>query len=621
MKKLIVVTTALLLVTMLLLSACSSSSRPAPTLTVPATSYAPVPPAPNYSDSITHGPSTTVPPMTTRAGPTYPATTSAPTYAPATTTPRATLPSMGGNLSAPPSTITQYPPVVTTPPNSGTIGLSAGGAKDIGNFRENIRNNYLPLPTDVTYEGLFYDYFFDTGATAPATKLFSPSYSYAVTRDPLSHQTEYYLSVGLNSGLKQSDFQRKKLNLVIVLDTSGSMGEYFNQYYYDGSGQQVDAYAGEGLNRPKKMDSAKASVVTILNQLDPGDRFAVVTFNSNAFLTKPMALAGNTNMNDVKNRIMDLNAGGSTNLTDGLDMAAGQFRNLREVSSYDYENRIIVLTDAEPNTGDFSLSGISSRMQTNAAGRIYTTFIGIGVDFNSQLVEGITKVKGANYYSVHSPAEFRQRMNDEFDYMVTPLVFNLQLNFESSGWRIDKVFGSPEANQSTGELMRINTMFPSKTEGGQTKGGLVLLKLRKTSSNPNEPVYLRVSYEDRSGRVDGSSQQIVLESTQPEYFDNTGIRKGVLLTRYASLLQNWMIDQRQYAAYSRPWDPTIREDTGIIIPVVNVSQWERQSLPLMVSEPYKRIFRDFSQYFSGEMAAIGDYSLDQELGILNTLTR
>ena len=145
--------------------------------------------------------------------------------------------------------------------------------------------------------------------------------------------------------------------------------------------------------------------------------------------------------------------------------------------------------------------------------------------------------------------------------------------------------------------MRINTLFPSKTEGGQTKGGLVLLKLRKTSGNPNEPVYLKVSYEDRNGRVDGSSQQIVLESTQPEYFDNTGIRKGILLTRYASLLQNWMIDQRQYASYSRPWDPSVREDTGIIIPVVNVGQWERQSLPLMVSEPYKNIFRNFSPIF------------------------
>ena len=198
-----------------------------------------------------------------------------------------------GGTYAPPVTITQYPPSTTsaypypafTPsPVPGTIGLSAGGAKDIGNFRENIRNNYLPLPTDITYEGLFYDYFFDTGASGPTNKLFSPSYSYAVTRDPLSHQTEYYLSVGLNSGLKESDFQRKKLNLVIVLDTSGSMGEYFNQYYYDGAGRQVDAYAGEGINRPKKMDSAEDAVVTILNQLNSDDRFAVVLFNSNAFL-------------------------------------------------------------------------------------------------------------------------------------------------------------------------------------------------------------------------------------------------------------------------------------------------------------------------------------------------
>ena len=54
-----------------------------------------------------------------------------------------------------------------------------GGAKDINNFRENIKQDYLPLPTDVTYEGLFYDYYFDTGAAQECKKLFCPSYSYA----------------------------------------------------------------------------------------------------------------------------------------------------------------------------------------------------------------------------------------------------------------------------------------------------------------------------------------------------------------------------------------------------------------------------------------------------------
>jgi Ca-activated chloride channel homolog len=200
------------------------------------------------------------------------------------------------------------------------------------------------------------------------------------------------------------------------------------------------------------------------------------------------------------------------------------------------------------------------------------------------------------------------------------MVFNLQLGFESNGWRIDKVFGSPEANQATGELMRINTLFPSKSEGGQTRGGLVLLKLKKTSSSGNQPITLRVSYEDRNGVVDGNTRQIVLDKTDPEFFSNTGIRKGVLLTRYASLLQNWIIDQRQHTS-GGSWNPSVRQDTGIFIPVLSTGQWERQSMPLIVSPLYQRIFQDFSAYFTSEMQATGDNSLDQELGILKTLSR
>ena len=74
----------------------------------------------------------------------------------------------------------------------------------------------------MTYEGLFYDYYFDPGVIQECQKLFCPAYSYAVSRDPFSGEPQYYLSVGLNSGVK--DFQRKKLNLVVVLDYSGSMG-------------------------------------------------------------------------------------------------------------------------------------------------------------------------------------------------------------------------------------------------------------------------------------------------------------------------------------------------------------------------------------------------------------
>lgn len=43
----------------------------------------------------------------------------------------------------------------------------AGGAQDAANFRENIAAGHLPLPSDVTYEGLIKDYYFDTSPTPP----------------------------------------------------------------------------------------------------------------------------------------------------------------------------------------------------------------------------------------------------------------------------------------------------------------------------------------------------------------------------------------------------------------------------------------------------------------------
>jgi hypothetical protein len=177
MKKLWWIASAIILVGVILLNACSASGP------------APSPAAPSAGESYKE--------------PTVPATSAAPrpTSAPsATARPTVTASPYPSNQSAAP--YSGYPPA----PSSGNIGLAAGGAKDIANFRENIRNNYLPLPTDVTYEGLFYDYIFDTGMRGSTNKLYCPSYAYAVTRDPLSGQPEYYMAVGLNSGMKESDF-------------------------------------------------------------------------------------------------------------------------------------------------------------------------------------------------------------------------------------------------------------------------------------------------------------------------------------------------------------------------------------------------------------------------------
>ncbi len=499
------------------------------------------------------------------------------------------------------------------------LGFSVGGAKDINNFRENIENGYLPLPTDITVEGIYYDYFFETGMTKPCEKLFCPSYSRAVSYDPFTGEPVYYLSVGLNSGLKESDFSRKKLNIVVVLDISGSMDSPFNRYYYDRFGNTQEVEDEEDFDK-SKMEIANLAVVDLMEHLGPEDRLGVVLFDDMGYLAKPLRRVDETDMESIKGHILEVTARGGTNMEAGMMIATALFDSLENLDMSEYENRVIFLTDAMPNTGSTDENSLFGMFSKNSERGVFTTFIGVGVDLNTELVEILTKIKGANYFSVHSPSAFREQMDENFDFMVTPLVFDLELVLEAEGFEIEKVYGSPEADLATGEIMKVNTLFPSKRTEGETRGGLVLLRLKKTSEDGE--ISLSVSYEDRNGIKDGETQSIEFSSSEEEYYENSGIRKGILLARFVELSKSWLADERAQGLYLED-APLVSRGSGITVfdeRKLELGRWERQSMSLSVSSHYTELFEDFGDYFEREAMAIGDTALSRELDIIRKLS-
>ncbi len=487
----------------------------------------------------------------------------------------------------------------SSPSNGGgDMGLATGGANDINNFRENIENGYLPLETDITYEGLYYDYFFDLGDSGPCDALFCPTYSQMLSTDPLTEESEHFISVGLSSGLTEADFARKRLNLTVVLDISGSMSSPFNNYYYDQYGNLQES---ETISNKAKMEIANEAVVAMLDHLREGDQFAMVLFDDESYLAKPMNPVEITDINAIKGHILDLEPQGGTNMEAGYQEARALYDELHDVDHAVYENRIIFLTDAMPNFGDLSEESLVGMVAATADDKVHTTFIGVGVDFNTELIEAITKVRGANYYSVHSEEKFKARMDEEFEYMVTPVVFDLSLTLESQGFDIGAVYGSPEANQGTGELMKVNTLFPSKTEGNEAKGGIIVLKLTQTGASAE--IGLSASYKDRNETSFSTDEAFTFDATE-EDVPHTAIRKGVLLARYVRLMKEWIQAERE----------ALGED-----PETGLSNWERTSVPLTVSDEYRTAFQTFLSKFAEERTAIGDDNLIQEEEILETL--
>jgi len=502
------------------------------------------------------------------------------------------------------------------------IGLSVGGAKDTNNFKANIENGYLPKLDSITYEGQFYNHYFDTGIGEGECKsLFCPSYSSAKRLNPYTDEEEYFLSVGLNSGIKEGDFKRKKLNLVVVLDISGSMNSKFNSYYYDKAGKKIE---DEKVDK-SKMKIATESIVAMLSHLKDDDRVGVVLFDHNAYKAKALNFVGESNKEAIRKHILELQSRGGTNWEAGYEEALKLFDEVDSNSSY--ENRIIFLTDAMPNRGALSKNKLFGMAKSASEKGINTTFIGIGVDFNNDLVEYVSKTKGANYFSVHSSKEFSKLLDNEFDYMVTPLVYDLELKLSSNDYSIEAVYGSPDSNLATGEIMKVNTLFPSHNDGTATKGGVVLLKLkRKKEAKDSEKLTLDVSYHDVNGKAYSNSQQVSFKN-EKSYYDNNGIRKAILIADYVTVMKNWLIDARAACNDKVSWanqQPIEIQKRCMIYPPLHpdyprVATWERKSCKLKVSDGYKKFFQLFRKHYVKEMQLLGDESLNEEANILNTL--
>ncbi len=500
-----------------------------------------------------------------------------------------------------------------------TVGLSVGGSKNIDNFRENIKNGYFPISTDITYNGLFYDYYFETGKQKESEDLFSPSYSMAISKDPISSKDEYYMTVGLNSNIKQSDFKRKKQNIVIVLDISGSMDSTLQSYYYD----EGNSIFSKLKKNKSKMELANEAVNLMIDELNDDDRFGMVLFDDGAYLGKPLSLIGDTDIKEIKEHILDIEARGGTNFEAGYKKGTDLF-DKEILNDKEYDNRIIVITDAMPNVGSTNKSGLLKYIESNSKNGIYTSFIGVGVDFNTEVIESLSNVRGANYYSISSNEQFKKILSEDFEYMVTPLVFDLNLNFESTEYDIEKVYGTDSEDLSSGNIMKVNTLFPSSTnENSESKGGVILLKLKKKDNSTDNKINLRVSYTDRDGNKHSNSQDIEFNKNE-EFYENTGIRKAIALTRYVNTLKSWILyertnkDERFY----------ICEDVGVIdCDYVKedvrkiLGENERTSVKLTVSEEYKENFKNIKSYLENEKNELKDEDLKKEIDLLEELIK
>ncbi|EFC40627.1 predicted protein [Naegleria gruberi] len=304
-----------------------------------------------------------------------------------------------------------------------------------------------------------------------------------------------------------------------------------------------------------KMQVANQVICEIIDNLREFERLGIVLFDDKAETFLPLTIVQDLDKKSLKETVLKIKEKGSTNFEAGMQRGIDLFSTL-DSSDLSNSNRIIYLTDACPNVGGTDTLDILTKDANSGPYNIFSTFIGIGLDFNSDIVEELTQVRGCNYFSVKSTEDFTKILNQDFNYIVTPICYNVKLSLECENYEIEKCFGTNMAGESTGEIMKVDTCSASQLDERGVKGGIVLLRLKAKNDFKGESnVKLTLSYETVEGKKVREEKQVKINANQlGNYYETNGIRKAIALVRFVENVKGYLMEMKNGETKHERWN-------------------------------------------------------------------
>jgi Ca-activated chloride channel homolog len=177
-----------------------------------------------------------------------------------------------------------------------------------------------------------------------------------------------------------------KVNLAIVLDKSGSMGSM------------------------RKIQEARNAAITALQMLRTGDVFSVVLYDSSARVIVPAMAVTARNRAAAIERIKSIRPGGGTALFGGVSLSANE---VRKNSKENFVNRVILLSDGLANVGPSSPAELGRFGTSLIKENISVSTIGVGSDYNEDLMTALSQNSDGNFYYVENSADLPRIFSKE----------------------------------------------------------------------------------------------------------------------------------------------------------------------------------------------------------------
>lgn len=280
----------------------------------------------------------------------------------------------------------------------------------------------------------------------------------------------------------QQPGRRAPLNVCLCIDRSGSM-------------------EGEPL------EYVKRACDYVVDMLEPNDILSIVTFEEQVDVLMPARRVVNKAL--VKEHIHRLQVGNTTNLYDGMVAACMQIASVMPQTA-GYVNRVLLLTDGEPTAGLKDYNSIVQQVAEQKRRGISITALGFGSEYNEELMAGIARRSGGNYYYIQRPDLLPEVFRRELQSLMTIVAKNVRIRFLLSKWvQLRQIHGMQPSFQERA----VEVTLPD-IERGTSRTALAELEFDRHPAGIYRVARVEVAYDDVvNNRPEHAAADCVFEFT------------------------------------------------------------------------------------------------------------
>jgi len=281
----------------------------------------------------------------------------------------------------------------------------------------------------------------------------------------------------------------RSVDMVIVLDRSGSM-------------------------KGRKIIDARRAVLRLLSELTIEDRFALVTYSDGAQIAATLQTVSPDNRRHMESAVNAVRVGGGTNLGAGLQAGINLLRSSERSSN---AAKVILISDGLANQGIVDIQALSGIASAAVEGEFAVSTVGVGAEFNEQLMTAIADRGTGSYYYLENPAAFAEVFQKEFHDTRASIASNLKIEIPlGDGIDLIDAAGYPISRRDDAAVF-----YPGSMHAGQIRKLYLTLRVPTNLNRQFELKQVKVAYQHDhrvfETTLDGSFKIACVDDPQKVY--------------------------------------------------------------------------------------------------------